>query len=116
MATPKNSKIPQTVIDELKKKHPKLAWRRFGAYEILFRPMTPGEWEKFKQTTADDQVTSATKAATLENLQADHMVYPVPAGPDAERMFDDMPALKTVIGNEICKRAGVTAEVEEGEF
>jgi len=116
MGAPKNSKIPPEVVAELKKTHPKLAWRKFGAYEILFRPMSVGEWEKFKQATTNDQVTALARASTMENLHADHMVYPAPGSPEAEHMFEDMPALKTVIGNEICKRAGVTVEVEEGEF
>ena len=109
-----DTQIPAAVRAELKTKHKKVCWRRIQGYEILFRPMTPGEWEKFKAYNSDDERDSRDKATALENVTADSLLYPT--GADADAMFEDMPALKTVIGNAVVKRAGVTQDVEEGEF
>jgi hypothetical protein len=112
----RNSQLDPGFIAELKKKHPKLCWRRMNGYEILFRPLYQGEWERFKAYSADEGITATAKATALENLVADCMLYPEPESAEAAAMFDNMPALRTVIGNAIVKRAGVTLEVEEGEF
>ena len=72
--------------------------------------MTLDEYDVFKnesKNTSDGMVIT-------ENLCATHLLYPV--GPDREALYEDMPAIKSVIGNAILKRAGVTVELEEGEF
>jgi len=111
---PEDTTIPPATLAELKLKNPRLCWRRVQGYEVLFRPMNAGEWEKFKAYNTDDEKSSLDKQIALENITADCLLYP--SATAAEAMFEDMPGLKSVIGNSIVRRAGVTLEVEEGEL
>ena len=107
---PKGCTVPKDVIATAKLKYGKVAWRKFQGHEVLFRPMTVEEFDKF---SAEQKVTS-DGMVIIQNLCASHVIYPT--GADLEALYQDMPAIKTVIGNAILKRAGVTMEQEEGEF